>query len=329
MPNKIFFIILILTVFLTDLKAQNNSSQVIKGGNHTAITKPNLNGHNFIGTSQFKTPFINTALNAVMSAGQAVGFELPPIKIDTFTLTRDRGSILVTNIDFEYEAMLRDWLSFNISYQIEGRAGTKTSPLIAQGVNLASGYKIGMTFKLWERKNMLLSGSVDVINKSYTVIDIEDFITKVIQNGGLTQENTLSKTVPSLSVLGGARYAWALNPSFGILGSAEFGFGESIDKTKDDRFLFNGGFLLEYDLLPKSKVPLGFGVGFYQNSFPVLSQDRIGNPHIFLGQIAYTGRNDLGAGIEFTYEFSTPESYNTGGNAVKFLTVYGNLKYYF
>ncbi|HQY20519.1 MAG TPA: hypothetical protein PK294_12535 [Ignavibacteria bacterium] len=310
------------------MKAQNNSDVKISDRDLPEITKPNLNGHNFIITSSFKGPFISTSIKTLLGAGQTLGLELPAVRLDTFTLNRDIGSILITSLDVEYEAQIREWLSFYLSYQIYGRLGTKTTTLVAQGVNLASGYQIGMMFKLWEKKNMLLSGTVNVSNKSYTIIDLENYISGIIENG-FDENDLLVYSIPSLSVLGGANYAWAIDRSWGLVATLELGYGESINKSSNDNFLINTGVSVDFDLLPRSKVPIGFNLGYYNNSFPALSGDRIGNPQNFFGQIAYTGRNDLAAGFELSYQFSKPESYNTDGKVTKFLTIYGNLKYYF
>ncbi|MFZ1323362.1 MAG: hypothetical protein WAT71_17545 [Ignavibacteria bacterium] len=328
MSIKIIYIVLIVFVFLTNLKAQNNTEVKIIDPKLQEITKPNLNGHNFIVTSAFKSPFINTSIKTLIGVGQTLNLELPAVRVDTFTIDRDIGSILITSVDLEYEAKIRDWLSFYMSYQIYGRLGTKTATLIAQGVNLSSGYQIGMMFKLWEKKDMLLSGTVNVSNKSYTIVDLENYLSNIIENG-FSENNKLVYSVPSLSVLGGANYAWAIDRSWGLIATLEMGYGESINKNSSDNFLINTGVSVDFDLLPKSKVPIGFNLGYYNNSFPALSGERIGNPQNFFGQIAYTGRDDLGIGVELSYQLSKPSSYNTDGKTTKFLTIYGNLKYYF
>lgn len=328
MSFKYIYIVFFICVIFTNSKAQNNIEQKILDRDLPEITKPNLNGHNFIPTSAFKGPFINTSIKTLLGVGQTLGLKLPAVRLDTFSLNRDIGSILITSLDVEYEAQIRDWLSFYLSYQIYGRLGTKTTTLIAQGVNLSSGYQMGMLFKIWEKKDMLLSGTVNVSNKSYTIVDLENYITNIIENG-FDEDNVLVYSVPSLSVLGGANYAWAINKSWGLMATLEMGYGESINKRSNDNFLINTGVSVDFDLLPKSKIPIGFNLGYYNNSFPALSGERIGNPQNFFGQIAYTGRNDLAAGIELSYQLSKPESYNTDGKVIKFLTVYGNLKYYF
>lgn len=328
MSIKYFYIVFFIYVFSNNLIAQDKIDQKIIVYDQPEITKPNLNGHNFIVTSAFKSPFINTSIKTLIGVGQTLDLELPALRLDSITINRDIGSILISSIDLEYEAKIKEWISFYMSYQIYGRLGTKTSTLIAQGVNLSSGYQIGMMFKLWEKKNMLLSGTVNVSNKSYTIVDLENYISGIIENG-FNEDNILVYSVPSLSVLGGANYAWAIDRSWGLLAILEMGYGESINKNSSDNFLINTGISVDFDLLPKSKVPIGFNLGYYNNSFPALSGERIGNPQNFFGQIAYTGRDDLGLGVELSYQLSKPSSYNTDGKTTKFLTIYGNLKYYF
>ncbi|MBK7446390.1 MAG: hypothetical protein IPJ45_10345 [Ignavibacteria bacterium] len=98
------------------------------------ITKPNLNGHNFINLFSVKSPFINTSFNFTMGGGQTVGFELPPVVIDSVTVINTvKGDVAFTSINFEYQAKLRDWLSFWGNIQLNGRLGTKIKVCVCAG----------------------------------------------------------------------------------------------------------------------------------------------------------------------------------------------------
>lgn len=294
-----------------------------------AIKKPNLGGHNFTTVSHIKSPFINTSLEMVMGLGKTSDFELPPLQIDSISINVLKGDIAYTTLGLQYQTSLRDWLAFNAGFRLNGRVGTESRSLIAQGINLSTGFKLGWLAKLYESKKSMLSGSLTVSNDSYTIVDLEGFIKKIIESGTITEDNRLLQTVPALSVMGGVSYAAAFNETFGLISYVEGGFGESIDRSESDKWIVNLGVSFDYDMLPKLRVPLGFALGYHQNSTPLLSQERLGNPQNIIGMISYTGRDDLEAGIEFTYEWSKPESFNTHGKYLKFMNVYGKLKYYF
>lgn len=325
---KILSIILIFTFF------QISFGQKITGDVEKPIvqklTKPNLNGHNFINISTIKSPFINTSFSITIGAGQTVGFELPPVVIDSVTVINTvKGEVAFSSINFEYQAKLREWLSFWGSVQLNGRLGTKLRSALAQGINLWTGYEFGWLFKLWNNKKNMLSGTVKLTNNNYSIIDLKGFVKKVIETGGINENNQLFKSVPSLSVTGELRHSVAFNRSMGLTSFIEFGAGESIIRNEGTKGIFILGVAADYDLLPKTNVPLGFSLCYYLNSRPNLSEDRLGNPQNIISKISYTGSSDMNAGIEISYEWSKPKNFSSENKSLKFLNFNGNFRYYF
>ncbi len=298
------------------------------------ITKPNLNGHNFINLFSVKSPFINTSFNFTMGGGQTVGFELPPVVIDSVTVINTvKGDVAFTSINFEYQAKLRDWLSFWGNIQLNGRLGTKLRSVFAQGINVSTGYEFGWLFKLWENKNNMMSGAVKLSNYNYSVIDLRGFVKKIIETGGISEDNKLFQSIPSLSVSGELRHSIALSRSLGITSFIEIGSGESIKRDEGTKGIFLLGIAADYDFLPKTNVPLGFSLGYFLNSKPNLSEDRFGNPQNIISKISYTGSSDMNAGIEISYEWSKvgilKTNLNTNSESLKFLNLNGSFRYYF
>ena len=321
-------LILILTCFQTSYSQKYKDK--ITNLNERKITKPNLNGHNFINLSSIKSPFINTSFNFTMGAGQTVGFNLPPVVIDSVTVINTvRGDVAFTSLNFEYQAKLRDWLSFWGSIQLNGRLGTKLRSVFAQGINVSTGYEFGWLFKLWKNKNNMLSGAVKLSNYNYSVIDLKGFVKKIIETGGISEDNKLFQSIPSLSVSGELRHSIAFNRSLGVTSIIEIGSGESISRDEDTKGIFIIGLAADYDFLPKTNFPLGFSLGYFLNSKPNLSEDRLGNPQSIISKISYTGSSDMNAGIEISYEWTKPQIFNTNGKRIKFLNLNGSFRYYF
>lgn len=294
------------------------------------ITKPNLNGHNFINLSSIKSPFINTSFNLTMGGGQTVGFELPPVVIDSVTVINTvKGEVAFSSLNFEYQAKLRDWLAFWGNVQLNGRLGTKLRSVLAQGINLWTGYEFGWLFKLWNDKKNMLSGTVKLSNYNYSIIDLRGFVKKIIETGGISEDNQLFQSVPSLSVTGELRHSVAFNRSLGLTSFIEFGSGESIKRDEGTKGIFLLGIAADYDFLPKTNVPLGFSLGYFMNSRPNLSEDKLGNPQNIISKISYTGSTDMNAGIEISFEWSKPQIFYTNGTSLKFVNLNGSFRYYF
>ncbi|HMS65302.1 MAG TPA: hypothetical protein PKD83_08640 [Ignavibacteria bacterium] len=336
MDTKYFYKIILACIFTLSLSvnAFSQNNQIVKKVNSLKdikkVLKPNLNGHEFIVSNQTKSPFIQTALNLQIGTGQTVGFDLPPVVVDSNNILEGvQGDISLSNAVLQYSAKLNDWLAFWVNFKATGRFGTQTRSLIYEGINFSTGYEFGWLFKLWENKKNLLSGSIYVANNNYNVVGINDFIKGIIDSGRITSNNKLSYYVPSLSVMAGARYATAFNKSFGLMAILEFGYGESTDISGSDKFITNCGLTFDYNMLPKTNIPLGFSLGYFQNSTAILSQQRLNNPQNIVGQISYTGKPDLNLGIEMSYAWSKPPSTSYYDKSLQFLNISGTLIYYF
>ncbi|MBL8006466.1 MAG: hypothetical protein JNJ56_02960 [Ignavibacteria bacterium] len=314
------------------LPAQDINKLSLKDPLHKSLKnpKPNLNGHNFSVTPQTKSPFIKTSIDIAMGLGQTVGLKPIEITIDTITVSKNiNGNLVLSGLYLEFETKLREWLSFWVNFQINDRLGTNGSTLFAEGLNLSIGYEFGWMFKLWEDKKNILSGSFNLSNSSITIMSIDKYIRQLIENGIGNPENSLIYTVPSLSFVGGLRYATAFNKSLGLIALAEIGYGEKINSDNEGIFMFNGGATFDYDLMPKTNIPIGFSLGYYQNSYSRLSDQKISNPQNILGQISYTGKPDLSLGLVISYSWSKIQDSKYYTDAIKFLSFQGNFKYYF
>lgn len=310
----------------TDPFAKKNS---VTGSNDES-GKQSLSGHYFTENTRIKAPFISTSLQTVLGAGQTSDFSVPPIQIDTFPVIKgSKQSIVFTALFVEYNVQIRDWLGFWANINMNGRLGTQTRSLISQGVNLSTGYEFGWLFKLLKNQKSMLSGSISLKNSSYSIIDVKSFIERLVEEGELTSDNKLIKSVPSLTFESGLRYAIGFNKSMGLMAIAELEYGENIKRDESTKWVLNGGASLDYDFFPKTNVPIGLSLGYYQNSSSYYAVERVGNPQNVIFQINYTGRKNLSTGIEVTYEWSKPETVSENEVNLNFINIYGSIKYVF
>ncbi|MBK8983663.1 MAG: hypothetical protein IPM38_15440 [Ignavibacteria bacterium] len=305
---------------------QNSFGKFLFPPNDSLYEHETLKGHKFMVNSNIGTPFIQTFLQSRLGAGQTVNLKIPAVTIDTQEVIQLRGDLIYTNLDIEYQQMIKDWMAFRVKLSIAGKLGTKPGALISEGVNAASGYELGWLFKLYQNKELALSGSLDVFNKSYTVIDLNRFIQGVIDSGRITPSNTLVNTHSTVRAGGSIRFAYAFNRTFGFTGNFNAQFGESIDLTDINKWYFEYGGIFDADLLPVQNVPLGFVLGFYHNSLPLTSEQIQSEPNNILFGINYTGKQDLNLGLEVNYQFYKPNNFDEN---IKFVNMSLNMRYFF
>ena len=310
------------------IKEISNSKISIDG---VSIERPTdkpltLKGHKFLINSNLESPFIESYIQTNMGVAQTVDIEIPPIVIDSQEVVQLKGELFYTNLKLEFQQAIRDWMAFRVNFGIFGRAGTEGGTLLSQGVNLSIGYELGWLFNLYRSKDFLLSGSLNVYNNSITLIDIKDFAQEIIDSGRITASNKFIKTVPSLKAGTTISSAYTINKSFGVLGNVSINYGETVDRSAKNKWFVNYGGAVDYDLLPKNSVPIGFLVGFYHRGLPITTDELISEPNNILFQINYTGRKDLNLGLEGNYQFYKPEGFE---NSIKFLVMNLNLTYFF
>lgn len=168
----VFFLVFTLSVSVNSYSQNGQASDdVVSSKGKEKIFKPSLNGHDFIISSQTKSPFIQSALKLDIGTGQTVGFDLPPVEIDSINVFDGvQGNISLSNFLIQYNARLNDWLAFWVNFKGTGRFGTQTRSLVYEGINIATGYEFGWLFNLWENKKNMLSGSIYVSNNNINVI---------------------------------------------------------------------------------------------------------------------------------------------------------------
>lgn len=285
-----------------------------------------LRGHKFIVNSNIGSPFIQSFIENRLGVGQTIDLDIPTIRISGTEVVQLKGELLFTSLNFVYQQKIKDWMAFNASVLVTGRLGTEVGSLIYEGVNVFTGYQLGWLFKVYENKEMMLSGTLDITNNSVTIIDLEKFVQGIIDSGKITKDNQLVKEIPTLRAGGGLRGSYAFNQTFGFTGFASLSNGESADRDNSNGWFFNFGLAFDADLMPKQKVPIGFLLGFYSVDFAGAEETLENDPKNIIFQINYTGKDDLNLGLEFNYQTYKPVNYD---RSIKFANIVLGLKYFF
>ena len=286
---------------------------------------PVLGSHRFMPNSIVKDPFINTYIRNSVGIGQALDLEIPIIEIGDSTVLGLRGDLVFVSLDFEYHQAVKDWLAVWGRFNILARLGNDTQALLSQGITAVTGFEVGWLFKLMKKDNTMLSLSLSLENGDATIINLLDYIQKIIE-GDYTFNNSLVDNVQSLRGGSGLRFAWAVSKLFGFYATGELLYGQSAEVRGDSEFFYSFGGVLDFDLRAVSDLPFGVLVGYKQTSIQSSGDKTIGDLSTFFFRIGYNNPNDLSIGIESSVNKIPVQSLDQALNAglTKFM-----LRYYF
>jgi len=318
----------LLVFIISSLSAQEASpgnNQPRETG-QAADRMPKLQEHVFVPSDFIKDPFIKTYIRNSLGLASSMNYDFPAITIGNREVTGVQGGLMFTLLEFEYQHAIKEWLAVGGGVQVLGRFGTETPSLLAQGITAGYGFELHWLFKLWQNEKMMLSGSLNLWNNSFTGINLHDFIRQIIEDGGLEPDNKLVRNTPSVRGGGGLRYAYGLSDLVGLKLYFESGYGESILRRAESQWFFEFGGALSLNIKNRTDVPLGFLLGYQQNSFPLLGDGVSDDIRNIVFRISYTGTRDFSIGLEGFYQITKPEGFE---ESIKSTGTLISMRYYF
>ena len=268
----------------------------------TGFKLPHLSQHTFVPSIYVPGPFIQTYIRNSLGYAQSVELTTPPIVIGGEEVGGLEGDLLFAVLEFEYQHAIKKWLAVNVQVQGLSRLGTEAQSLLFQGVTAAAGFKLGWMFQLWRNERMLLAGTMNVRNNSFTTINLAQYVENIIAAGGLAPENKLVNATPSVRGGGGLRWAYGLSQLTGLTAFMEGSYGESMTLREGNRWYLDFGAAASLNLYAKHGIPLGFVIGFRQASVAVWGGDLDDQARNGILRIAFTGRNDFSLGLESYFQ---------------------------
>jgi hypothetical protein len=259
-----------------------------------AIKIPVLGEHHFVDDHFVRTPFIRTYIRNSIGLGEAYDYDAPPLTIAGQPVVGLQGELVFVGLDFEYQYAAKKWLAMWIHFGITGRLGTEGQSLLAQGITTSISFEFGWMFKLHRTENTILSGTIHLLNDNGTVMNLLEYINRVIEDGGPTEENRLVISRPYLRGGGGLRYAWAISKLIGTNFLGDCVYGESVDSRNKNKLYYKFGVSGDINLNNTKNIPMGFALGYIYDTFPSGSDITIDeNVQGVALKIAYTGRLDF------------------------------------
>jgi len=288
--KKLLYPIVIFLLSITTGFSQNDTINPIR-------KIPSLNGHIFQTSSNLRSSFIATSLQAKMGAGITSKLKIPGIMIGDNEIFAFEGQILFVDLGVQYQQKFNSWLAFYATFNMAGRLGTDMSTIVADGVNTITGGEIGWLFRIKQTKKLNLSGTASIFNLTGNFINVSQYFQEIIDGNPYP---SVVKKVPAMSAALGLRGAYAFNPTFGLQMQFDYAYGESFNRGKTKGY-FSGGIIGDIDFNPKYNVPIGFGIGYTISSAPEVVMNEGGASNLFLAKIGYTGARDFDIGIQYTY----------------------------
>lgn len=283
-----------------------------------------LNGHRFIPSALIGDPFISTLVRTETGGGIAskVSRDIQNPALDSL-IQKLVGDIAFMTLAFEYQYALTDWLALSAEVSGAARIGTGPQSVLSSGITSMFGAKFRATARMLQREKWLLSATARFQPTKQYRLDVLGFAERVIEEGKVSEDNSLVIQSNGIGSAGGVSAAYAPRPWLGFVFQGELGYA---DRYRDNGLAWNVGTLASIDLNPLYGVPLGFTVSGKQDSFVLENSDLTEKQTSFGWGVAYTGRSDFSLNLE-TNHLSVPliDSDDTiGANMFRF-----NLRYYF
>ncbi|GMR25108.1 MAG: hypothetical protein BMS9Abin39_0386 [Ignavibacteria bacterium] len=258
---------------------------------------PVLGNHKFMPNSIVKDPFIKTYIRNSVGIGQALDLDIPIVEIGDDHILGLRGDLVFASLDFEYHHVVKEWFAVWGRFNLLARLGNDTQALLTQGVTAVTGFEFGWLFNLMRKDNTMLSLSLSLENGNATIINLLDFIDRIVE-GDYTFNNSLVNKVQSLRGGSGLRFAWALSKLFGFYATGELLYGQSSEVRNESKLFYNVGGVLDFDLNAISDLPFGILLGYSQTNLQTSGDKIRGDLNTFFFRIGYNNPNDLSIGIE-------------------------------
>lgn len=280
----------------------------------------------FMSTVFLPSPFITTDFRNSIGLGKAFDIKTPVLTIDDEVVLGLEGDILYAVLDARYQYSLQEWLAVWGRFLVNTRLGNEVQSVLAQGVSVHHGFEVGWLFRLWNSERQLVSTAISLDNAGTTLFDIYGFVSDAIDSGRITEDNDLVSSAPTLTSTIDLRYALAATDLIGIQALVQGSYGESVRREESNAWAYRLGLGVHLDLEGRTDMPLGFIAAYRTGTIPDSGDDIIDRTQSFLFNVSYTGRRDLGLGIDVEHQRLPLRGFD---DPVSFTSAVINMQYFF
>jgi hypothetical protein len=275
--------------------AAAQEAEVVRPGERPpAGSRRVLGGHSFISSQLVRDPFATTHFDNRTGAGVAEGQGPRYDLMGTITGQRDYTlSALFSAFEFQYA--VQPWLAVRVGGN--GTLFAATSPESVVAIGASTGYEgaLGATIGTNVGERFRVAALLDYAYGRHDFLDVIGGVGRSIASGQLAGNFIQTSTGPT--VIPAVSAAWALHEAVGLVGSVqlrhEMEEGPLVDNGNN---LLLPGVLLDLDLVPLLRFPLGVLVG-YRLTQPIGDASELRSHALDTG-LFYTGNRNLDLGLQ-------------------------------
>jgi hypothetical protein len=234
------------------------NNQLIKAQNSDSTLLPSIGNHIFTSITGVDDPFIKTKF--ILNVGIANLFNtdiLLNIPQTNKTITFQPQLFYAVG-GLEFQQVINDWSAIHLRTIGTARIGDNLVSIATQGISAATFFGIGMMFKLTESKDLMLSGTIDLNNTSFTYISLQGKFEDIISDSSSNQQvfNQYQILTGNMQL----KFAYRFTKTLGLMANASGSYGEIYGYDSNNEINWSFGTLLSVDL--KNWIHIPFGIGF-------------------------------------------------------------------
>ena len=185
-----------------------------------------LDTHRFILGARTQNPFVGTQIHTSTGGGMAFGFEdLVDVPLpDSSVIKALTGDLAYVALGVDYQQQLWQRFAVGLGITASARLGIDAESILSQGVTSVFSGHLWFKGQIVRANRHLLSATLDYRPNSAVAVDPIGWAERIIEDGGISDDNELVKSTDAGSASLGLQYAWALAPWVGLLASTDLGF---------------------------------------------------------------------------------------------------------
>ena len=284
--------------------------------------RPMMGPHRFLPNNLTRDPFPRSYLRSTLGLGEARDLPIVP-KFEIApgdTIGGLTGNLTFATLQFEYQQRVKDWMGFWAEVSVNARLGDDFGALLAEGVNLTTGFEIGWMFRLLQNERFALAATAHVNNSSLTTVNVLEFVQGIIDSVDVP----LVQKTPILRGSTGLRLAYAANAWLGLTATGEVGYGESFDRSKGNTTSGKIALAADVDFGPLVNAPVGVVLAGSNTFAPGQAVEYVNRALQGLLRIAYTGRPDFLVALDLQLAEA-----QVNGSSTSAVTTTVSMRYYF
>jgi hypothetical protein len=232
----------------------------------------------------------------------AFGFEdLVEVPVpDSSIIQALTGDLAFVALGFDYQQRLWQRFAVGVGITASARLGIDAQSILSQGVTSVFASHLWFKGQIVRADRHLLSASLDFRPNSAVALDPVGWAERIIEDGGISDDNELVQSSEAASASVGFQYAWAFRPWLGFLASTDLGFGDPLDEEQDRELRWRADGNASIDLNEVWGFPIGFLIGGRYSDFSDVASDILEKSWLTNIGLFYTGREAFSIGGELT-----------------------------